>query len=808
LWKKEYFMKEHCVFATLAAGLLAAGLAAGQTSSAASAVPRLVRFSGTANDARGHSVGGVAGITFALYSEETGGAPLWMETQNVQAGPGGHYTVLLGATKSEGLPADLFTTAQARWVGVAVEGQTEQPRVLLVSAPYALKAGDAETLGGLPASAFLLAGPAVPATAAASGAKPATSPSASPDTACAKITSDGTATANQVAKFTAACAIEPSAIFESGGKVGIGTTTPAATLDVKGATTLRGALTMNAQGAATATAGAKSNPLDLLAASYDSSTDTSIAQHFRWQAEAAGNDTASPSGTLNLLYGQGGATPAETGLAVSSEGLVTFGAGQTFPGAGTITGVTAGAGLTGGGRTGAVSLALTNACGSGQTLQWNGSTWACATLAAGTITGVTAGVGLSGGGSAGSVTLTNTGVLAVAGGTGITSSGGSAPTVSLNTGYTDGRYLQLAGGALSGPLNLPANGLATANNQLVLSGGNVGIDTATPGAPLEVAGNMKISGAGSTLTFPDGSTQSTAAGPPVVAAANPLQVALLRWFPADQSVTIAVGTNPNGIAFDGTDIWVANYSSTTVSKVQASTGQVFGTVTVGVGPSAVAFDGANIWVTNQKSNNVSKVRASDGGCVGTCTFAVGTGPNGIAFDGTNIWVTNEYGNNVTKLLASTGALVNTYNVGGRPQGIAFDGTNIWVANEGDGTVSELSSTGAPLATITVGSGPFGVAFDGTNIWVANYYSNSVTKILAATATVVNTYGVGANPYGVAFDGTNIWVSNSGSGTVSKLLASNGALLGTFTVGSSPYGVAFDGADIWVANWSSGTVSKL
>src|SRR3990170_1578308 len=33
----------------------------------------------------------------------------------------------------------------------------EQPRILLVSVPYALKAADAETLGGKPASAFVLA---------------------------------------------------------------------------------------------------------------------------------------------------------------------------------------------------------------------------------------------------------------------------------------------------------------------------------------------------------------------------------------------------------------------------------------------------------------------------------------------------------------------------------------------------------------------------------------------------------------------------------------------------------------------------
>jgi YVTN family beta-propeller protein len=651
---------------------------------------------------------------------------------------------------------------------------------------------------------------AAPATAAASdavsGTKPGAAQDMSPRTACAGITSDGTATANQIAKFTAACAIEPSAIYESGGKVGIGITTPTATLDVQGTATVRGVLTMNAKGAATAKAGADSNPLDLLAASFDSGTSTSISQHFRWQAEAAGNDTANPSGTLNLLYAQGSATPAETGLAVNSEGLLTFGAGQTFPGTGTITGVTAGAGLTGGGTTGTVSLGLTSACASGQVLQWNGSAWVCSTPSGGTITGVTAGVGLSGGGTSGSVTLANTGVLAVTAGTGIASTGGNSPTISLKTAFTDKRYLQLAGGAMSGPLSLPANGLTAAGNQLVLAGGHVGIGTAAPGAPLEVAGTMKISGAGSALTFPDGTAQTTAAGPAGAVGVNPLQVALLQWFPAYQSATFTAGTDPDGIAFDGSDIWVSNYNASTVTKLAAATGAVLGTYNVGSGPSAVAFDGANIWVTNLFGNSVTKLAAATGALVGT--YNVGTAPNGIAFDGTNMWVTNKNSNNVTVLLASNGTAVGTYNTGNRPQGIAFDGANMWVANENDGTVSKLSSTGALLATITVGSGPFGAAFDGTNIWVANYYSNNVTKLLASTGTVVGTFSVGTNPYGVAFDGNNMWVSNSGSNTVTKLLASTGAVLGTFSVGGSPYGVAFDGADIWVANWLSGTLSKL
>ncbi len=43
--------------------------------------------------------------------------------------------------------------------------------------------------------------------------------------------------------------------------------------------------------------------------------------------------------------------------------------------------------------------------------------------------------------------------------------------------------------------------------------GNVGIGTLTPSQKLEVAGGIKFTGAGNVLTFPDGSTQATAAAP-------------------------------------------------------------------------------------------------------------------------------------------------------------------------------------------------------------------------------------------------------------------------------------------------------
>jgi len=122
--------------------------------------PRLISLNGTLKDAKGRPLSGVVGLRFAIYKDQEGGAPLWVEVQNAQFDEQGRYTVLLGSYTGTGLPLELFTSSEARWLGVQplLSGEEEQPRTLLVSVPYALKAADADTLGGKPVSAFVLSG--------------------------------------------------------------------------------------------------------------------------------------------------------------------------------------------------------------------------------------------------------------------------------------------------------------------------------------------------------------------------------------------------------------------------------------------------------------------------------------------------------------------------------------------------------------------------------------------------------------------------------------------------------------------------
>jgi hypothetical protein len=125
---------------------------------AAGVVPRLVRFSGALKDRTGKAATGVVGLTCSLYELPEGGTPLWVESETAKLDEQGRYSVLLGATLPDGLPLDLFTTGKALWVGVQPQlpGEAEQPRVPLLAVPYALKAADAETLGGKSVGDFVL----------------------------------------------------------------------------------------------------------------------------------------------------------------------------------------------------------------------------------------------------------------------------------------------------------------------------------------------------------------------------------------------------------------------------------------------------------------------------------------------------------------------------------------------------------------------------------------------------------------------------------------------------------------------------
>ena len=144
------------------------------------------------------------------------------------------------------MPQDVFVSGEARWLGVQVAGQEEQPRVVLAAVPYSLKAADAETIGGLPASAFVLANGTNGSTTSVSAGTSSARNAGERTPAHPPVTGKGVV--NFIPMWDKASDIVDSLIFQKSAQIGINTTSPAATFDVNGKSDIRDTLTLFPKG--------------------------------------------------------------------------------------------------------------------------------------------------------------------------------------------------------------------------------------------------------------------------------------------------------------------------------------------------------------------------------------------------------------------------------------------------------------------------------------------------------------------------------------------------------------------------------
>jgi len=256
----------------------------------------------------------------------------------------------------------------------------------------------------------------------------------------------------------------------------------------------------------------------------------------------------------------------------------------TGNGTGTITAVTAGSGLSGGGTKGNVTLSLLNTCAGGQVLQWNGTAWACSNASAGTITGVTAGTDLTGGGTSGNV------------------------TVNLNTTATDARYAQLNAN------NTFSKTMTFASGQTFPGAGSVSsVALAAPTSDFTVSGSP-ITGSG-TLSL------AWAVAPTSANTAN----AIVK---RDASGNFA----GNAVTASTLNASAVNAASATVSSALAINSAASNPLNVASsGSSATAIRGLASSATGEAWGVLGTTASSDPrayGVIGTATSSTGT-PKGV-----------------------------------------------------------------------------------------------------------------------------------------------------------------------------------
>jgi hypothetical protein len=308
-----------------------------------SRVPLTVKFSGVLAELNGSPSSGVQSLTFSLYSNSSGGEPLWAESQTVSIDNDGTFNVILGTVGPQGLPTTIFASGASRWLGITPNDGVERPRIAIVSVPYALKAADADTLAGMAPGQFvsvqqlssLLGGfkfpisgpiksfPLVPVQ----GSSPTFEATSS--TGPSFISDANIGPPLQVASTTmvshlnvdflhglsdeAFAKVNQANIFSQMQSFDIGIDLPASSPEAEAANLVDSA------------------PLNFDSSIADSQTGAKSTQRFSWISQPTMTSAGGQSAKLSLFFSANGGPLVATGFSINADGTLNFPPGQIFP---------------------------------------------------------------------------------------------------------------------------------------------------------------------------------------------------------------------------------------------------------------------------------------------------------------------------------------------------------------------------------------------------------------------------------------------------------------------------------------------
>ena len=137
-------------------------------------------------------------------------------------------------------------------------------------------------------------------------------------------------------------------------------------------------------------------------------------------------------------------------------------------------------------------------------------------------------------------------------------------------------------------------------------------------------------------------------------------IATLRWDLARSSTaSLPFNSGPDGVAYDGNDVWVANFNASTVTKIDPSDMNIVASVSLPPNSGPVGRGVRRDEHLGRRTTRAARCRRSTpatAAITGTVSLPPGSGPIGLAFDGANLWVSNNTTDTVSRVDVGRGAV--------------------------------------------------------------------------------------------------------------------------------------------------------
>lgn len=278
---------------------------------------------------------------------------------------------------------------------------------------------------------------------------------------------------------------------------------------------------------------------------------------------------------------------------------------------------------------------------------------------------------------------------------------------------------------------------------------------------------------------------------------------------------VRVGVQPCAEIGAFGSVWVANYGSATLSRVDPATDKVTGTVKVGAGPCGLAAGAGSIWIDGYGTDTVERVDPTT--LKRTRVIPAGPGVWDVAFDGRHVWADDNTNGTVVEIDPRRNAIVRRFHTGGNPTGLAIAAGSVWVGSNGplDRTFFRISLSTNRITRVSprcTRPAYFAVAAT-EDVWVT-CVGDTISKGFALridprTNRVLARVRVGVNPGDGAIDTKGrVWIPNKADGTVSRIDPGSNRVVETVNVGGAPFVTNEAFGDVWAPDNTGTTVARL
>ena len=267
------------------------------------------------------------------------------------------------------------------------------------------------------------------------------------------------------------------------------------------------------------------------------------------------------------------------------------------------------------------------------------------------------------------------------------------------------------------------------------------------------------------------------------------------------------GQQPCGSAVLGRYLYVDNYGSGTMARIDPQTNKVTKTIRVGSGPCGVVAGrglqplrrGRNRpgWSSSPKQLKVVK------------KINVNGAPWDVAYGFRSAWTTNFYTGTVSRISGKSKRITKTIRTGGAPTCVRIGLGSVWVGSQKGTKIFRINPKTNSVKRITIGKeGPLSVDVHADGVFVSNLNDASVTKLDPATNSIVGTVTVGKSPADGKRgpDGLE-WIPNQGDGTVSLIDPATNEVVNTLQVGGLPFVVRRGFGSMWVDDFKGRTLAR-